>query len=37
MGGTKLGELFERLGTDRLTIRRGDRMIEVMLITRRLI
>ena len=34
---TALGEMFERPGNYRVTVRRGDKMIEVTLTTRRLI
>lgn len=37
LGVTKLGELFERQGAYRLTVRRGDRTIQLTLTTRRLI
>ncbi|HEV2903672.1 MAG TPA: aspartyl protease family protein [Pyrinomonadaceae bacterium] len=37
LGVTKLGELFERPGAYRLTVRRGDRTIQLTLTTRRLI
>ena len=37
LGVTKLGELFERPGDYRLTVRRGDRTIQLKLTTRRLI